>query len=146
MEVSQGLIILDMDRNFLKFKTEEELLDFLKKESESCLLCELCGLIGLDEENFYVYKQMQNRSKNPESYFLIDPYDYLSFIKNFKPVGVFHSHLLGDQSPSDFDLKTSENCCLSFFIYSVVTEKFFIYEPQYKDYDVNKIQRLKELI
>ena len=129
-----------------KFLNIEELISFLKNESEQSLFAELCALIGLDENEEIVYCQMQNRSKNPESYFMIDPYDYLSFINKYKMLAIFHSHLIGDESPSEFDEKTSDNCCFPFVIYSICSEKFFIYEPQYKDYDVNIIQRLKELI
>jgi len=128
------------------FKTEQELIDFLKKEGESSLFAELCALIGKDKQNNFVYQQMQNRSKDPSSYFMIDPYDYLSFLQQNECLFVFHTHLVCDEKPSDFDTKTSENCCFGFLIYSVMSEKFFFYEPQYKDYDVNKIQRLKELV
>jgi proteasome lid subunit RPN8/RPN11 len=127
------------------FTETSELLSFLRKEGEGSLFSELCALIGYKDEKF-VYRQMQNRSKNPESYFMIDPYDYLGFIKNYKLLFIFHTHLSGDEFPSEFDEKTSENCCYPFLIYSVVTEKFFIYEPELKDYDVNIIQRLKELL
>lgn len=126
------------------FDSPKDLFAFLKKESEGSLIAELCSMVGMNSSNQIVYKQMQNRSKNPEQYFIIDPYDYLSFIKNYKPFGVFHSHLVGDENPSEFDKKTSESCCLTFIIYSVCTENFHIYEPLYKDYDVNIIQRLKE--
>lgn len=128
------------------FEELKDFVSFLKEESETCLFAELCALVGLDEENRIVYKQMQNRSKNPDGHFMVDPYDYLSFVNEFKPLAVFHSHLVGDESPSEFDEKTSENCCFAFIIYSICSEKFFIYEPQHKDYDVNIIQRLKELI
>jgi len=135
--------INNMDQIFTK---PEDLIVFLKKEAEYSLFAELCALIGLNNKNEIVYRKMQNRSKNPEVYFMIDPYEYLEFINDFKIVSVFHSHLAGDEQPSEFDGKTSENCCLAFIIYSICTEKFFIYEPQYKDYDVNTIQRLKELV
>ena len=102
-------------------------------------------MIGTIEDKF-VYKQMQNRSKDPASYFIIDPYDYLLFIKKYKPLCIFHSHLVGCEQPSDFDIKTSNNCCYAFLIYSICSEKFSLYEPQYQDYDVSIIQRLKELI
>ena len=123
-----------------------ELLPLLKKEAEWCLMTELCSIIGINKDKKIIYREMQNKSKNPESYFIIDPYDYLSFINEHECLLIFHSHLLGDESPSEFDKKTSENCCYPFLIYSVVTEKFCIYEPLYKDYDVNIIERLKVLI
>jgi hypothetical protein len=53
---------------------------------------------------------------------------------------------VGDENASDFDLNTSENCCFPFVIYSVVTEKFSIYEPKHKDYDVNIIQGIREIL
>ncbi len=126
------------------FKEIDAIVPFLKNEGERNLFCEVCGLIGLTENNKFIYQRMQNRSKEPDKYFIIDPYDYLSFIKENKILGIFHSHLSGDEFASLFDERTSENCCLPFIIYSITTEKFFIYEPQYKDYDVNIIQRLKE--
>ena len=132
-----------MDKFFTK---AEDLLSFLKEEADCSLFAELCALIGLNSKNEIVYRKMQNRSKNPEVYFIIDPYEYLEFINDFKIISVFHSHLVGSEQPSEFDKKTSENCCLAFIIYSVCSENFFIYEPQYKDYDVNIIQRLKELV
>lgn len=135
--------INNMDKIFTKV---ENLISFLKEEADCSLFAELCALIGLNNKNEIVYRKMQNRSKNPEVYFMIDPYEYLEFINDYKIISVFHSHLAGDEHPSEFDEKTSENCCLAFIIYSICTEKFFIYEPQYKDYDVNTIQRLKELV
>ena len=132
--------------NSYKFKNLKDFVVFLKKEAEYSLLAEICCLIGVDKEQDIIYQQVQNRSKNPESYFMVDPYDYLSFIEKYSCLCIFHSHLVEDEKPSEFDTKTSENCCYPFLIYSVVTEKFHIYEPEYKDYDVNIISRLKELI
>jgi proteasome lid subunit RPN8/RPN11 len=131
--------------NKKEFETIEDLLKELKTCAEMNLLTEICGFVGKKNEKI-IYKQMQNRSKDPDSYFIIDPFDHLDFIKDYETLLIFHSHLCGDENPSDFDVKTSENCCLPFLIYSIITEKFSIYEPQYKDYDVNIIQRLKELI
>lgn len=128
------------------FEKLDDVLLFLKNESESNLFSEICILVGIDADGRYCCRNMQNKSKSPENYFIIDPYDYLSFIMKRSCFGVFHSHLYGDEKPSDFDCKTSENCCYPFLIYSINTEKFFIYEPENKDYDVNIIQRLKELI
>ena len=140
------LINSNMNSKEFYFTNLKDLIAFLKKESESSLFAELCSMIGVSKDNKIVYKQMQNRSKDPESYFMIDPYDYLSFINSFTCLCIFHSHLAGDENASEFDKKTSENCCYPFLIYSIMTEKFHIYEPEYKDYDVNIIQRLRELI
>lgn len=135
-----------MKSNSTQFDTLEDLVLFLKEEAESNLRCELCSMIGVSEEKKIIYKKMPNRSKNPIDFFIIDPYDFLSFIKENDCLCIFHTHLIGDEQPSDFDKMSSENCCYPFLIYSTTTEKFHIYEPEYKDYDVNIIQRLKELI
>lgn len=141
------LELIDFNMNNLhKFINLQDFVNFLKKEAEYSLLAEICCLVGIDEEKNIIYKQVQNRSKNPESYFMVDPYDYLSFIDKYSCLCIFHSHLIEDEKPSEFDVKTSENCCYPFLIYSVVTEKFYIYEPEHKDYDVKIINRLKELI
>lgn len=141
----QVLISFNMIKEYF-FENLKDLVLFLKTEAETNLFSEICALIGTDENGKYCYRHMQNRSKSPESYFVIDPYDYLSFIMKRSCFAVFHSHLMGSEEPSDFDVKTSENCCYPFLIYSVTTEKFFIYEPENKDYDVNTVLRLKELI
>jgi proteasome lid subunit RPN8/RPN11 len=63
--------------------------------------------------------------------------------KDYDLIAVFHSHVAGDESPSEFDIKMSESCCLSFIIYSINTNKFHVYEPKNKDYDVKTLERIK---
>jgi proteasome lid subunit RPN8/RPN11 len=133
------------DKNLFIFKNEIDALNFLKKESSENLFCEICGFLGY-KENSFIVKIVKNRSKDPHVYFLIEPYDYLNFLNNYECLAIFHSHLQGSEDPSEFDIKTSENCCYPFLIYSIITKKFFLYEPTFKDYDVNKIERLKELL
>lgn len=128
------------------FSSEKDLFEFMAREAEESLLAEICAMVGTNKAGDLIYRQMQNRSKDPNMYFMIDPYDYLRFIKEYRVFGVFHSHLAGNEEPSDFDIKTSENCCLVFLIYSTITEKFSIYEPRLRDYDVNTVQRLKEAL
>ena len=53
-----------MNNNEVIFYNLKDLISFLKKESEFSLMAELCSLIGLDEENRIIYKQMQNQSIN----------------------------------------------------------------------------------
>ena len=131
--------------NYFFFDKENEVLDFLKKESLSNLFTEICVLIGV-KMNKFVVKIVKNRSKDPSVLFYIDPYDYLNFINENELLLIFHSHLVGCEKPSEFDEKSSENCCYPFLIYSINSEKFFLYEPLLKDYDVNKIKRIKDLI
>lgn len=129
-----------------KFKEIKDLIDFLKQEAESCLFSELCALVGLDSENNLIYKKMENRSDKPYHYFIIDAYDYLNFTLENKCLFVFHTHLVGDEKPSEFDIVTSENCCYPFLIYSITNEKFGFYEPHHKEYDVRIIEEIKKNI
>ena len=132
--------------NFLEDEYKA-IVEDLKRDSENSLLCELCGLVGVSKKNGkLIYQIMKNRARTPEDFFMIDPYDYLSFVEKNELVLIFHSHLLGDELPSDFDIKTSENCCYPFLIYSICTEKFCIYEPQYKNYDVNILEGIRRSI
>lgn len=132
--------------NFLE-EEYKAIVEDLKRDSENSLLCELCGLVGVSKKNGkLIYQIMKNRARTPEDFFMIDPYDYLSFVEKNELVLIFHSHLLGDELPSDFDIKTSENCCYPFLIYSICTEKFCIYEPQYKNYDVNILEGIRRSI
>lgn len=99
-----------------KFNNEEDLISFLKEKAESNLVAEMCSLIGVDNDGNYIYKMMKNRSKNPEAYFVIDAYEFLSFMKDKKMTFVFHTHLFSNEEPSEMDKKSSENCCLAYLI------------------------------
>lgn len=136
------LVQIHLVMNKYTFNNLKNLIFFLKHESENNLLIEICGLVGLDKDKNFVYKHMKNKSKNPEIYFCIDAYDYLCFMKDYDLLFIFHSHVFGDESASEFDCKTSENCCYPFVIYSINSEKFSLYEPNYKSYDVNIIKEL----
>jgi hypothetical protein len=124
-----------------KFKSPNLLIDFLKKEAETNLLMEICGLISFVDETF-IYKRMINLSNNVSSFFKISPMDYLKFINEYGCFCVFHSHLFGDENLSKKDKENCDNCCKSFLIYSVITGKFKLYEPKNKDYDVNINEKL----
>ena len=127
------------------FNDLKSLIFFLKKKSESCLLCEICGLIAFEEGKF-IYQMMSNKSKNPSLFFYIDPFDYLNFVEKHKCFCIFHSHINTGEDPSDFDIKTSDNCCLCFLIYSNMSKKFSLYEPHYKDYDVNITEGIRNYL
>ena len=65
--------------------------------------------------------------------------------EDYEIIAIYHSHVLGDEEESDFDVKMSENCCLPFLIFSLNTQKINIYEPQNSDSDVNILERIKAL-
>jgi proteasome lid subunit RPN8/RPN11 len=118
--------------------------DFLVNHSLKNTVSEICGFVGFDKEKKeYVATIEKNQANDPKSFFAINPVRYLKFKNSYSLVSVFHSHVIGDESASEFDIKMSESCCLSFLIYSINSNKFNIYEPQNKHYDVNILERIK---
>ena len=120
----------------------------IKKIAEANLRNEVCGFVGFErgETEHFIIKEAQNIAQDPKNYFLISPLEYLLFKEEYHLVGIFHSHLVSDEQPSEFDVKMSENCCNPFFIYSLNTEKINIYEPQNAECDVNILHRLKAIL
>ena len=91
-------------------------------------------------------QEEKNISPEPESHFLINPLNYLLFKDDYNMVAVFHSHVLGDEKESEFDVKMAETCCQAFLIYSLNTKKINIYTPKNVEGDVNILERVKEVI
>lgn len=128
----------------IKNKSFITVKDFLINHSNRNSINEICGFIGYDEESKeFVATIEKNQAADTKSFFSIDPVSYLKFKNDYSLVSVFHSHILGNETESEFDIKMSEACCLSFVIYSTNTRKFNIYEPHNKDYDVNILERIK---
>lgn len=118
-----------MEKEKLKTPSEDDVLNKIKKWSSVNFSSEVCGLIGQENEN-YVVVLCANKSKNPSSSFVIDPLEYLLFLEKYNVIGLFHSHITGDETESEKDIMMSENSCLPFFIYSLNTENFNIYVPK----------------
>lgn len=137
---------LDMDKEY-RYKTLKAALNRIKKIAYESASVEVCGFLGLDEdEEFFIVKEESNSSPMPAQFFLINPLDYLLFKDKYELLGLFHSHIIGDEQPSDFDIKMAQNCCLPFLIYSLNTKKMHIYEPQIIEGDVNIVRRMKALV
>lgn len=131
----------------IKTKSINEIKDFIMNHSAKNFHNEICGFIGYDEQSEeFVASVEKNESNDPRSFFVISPINYLQFKNQYSMLSVFHSHVVGDEQPSDFDIKISESCCLSFTIFSINSKKFHIYEPKNKDYDVKILQRIKDKI
>jgi len=133
----------DMEDKILN-KSLVAIKNFLTAHSSLNSINEICGFIGYEKKSQkFVATIEKNQAANPKSFFSINPVNYLRFKKDYDLIAVFHSHVAGDESPSEFDIKMSESCCLSFIIYSINTNKFHIYEPKNKDYDVKILERIK---
>ena len=128
-------------------KHPERALHEIKQICHKNFRQEVCGFLGFcPDVRKYIVKQEVNISPEPSSYFLIDPLAYLLFKEKYKFAAIFHSHLTGDEKPSEFDVKMANNCCQAFLIYSLNTEKINIYEPQTMECDVSILERFKAIL
>jgi proteasome lid subunit RPN8/RPN11 len=135
-----GLTTGEMER----FKKEREALEYIKKLSHQNLRGEICGFLGYDYNvKQYIVQQEENISPNPSSLFIINPLNYLLFKDCHTMVAIFHSHIAGDESASEFDVKMAENCCQPFLIYSLNSKKINIYTPENIEADVKILERIK---
>ncbi|MBV6512555.1 MAG: hypothetical protein FMNOHCHN_02063 [Ignavibacteriaceae bacterium] len=123
----------------------QEILEYLKNESLRNRICEICGFIGKNNNQF-VAKMVQNKHPDPKNYFAIDPLDFLSFKRGNEFVAIFHTHLGSDCSASEFDKVNSENTAVPFLIYSIPENKFGLYEPPNSEVSQETIQPLKDLL
>lgn len=126
---------------------EKQAINEVIRICESNKYIEICGFLGFEKKSgeFLVEKQ-ENISENPTEFFLISPVNYLLFKDRVDDVIIFHSHIDGDEKPSEFDLKVADNCCDPFLIYSLISKKIHIYTPQNSEVDVSIIQRLEGAI
>ncbi len=128
----------------MHFKEEGTLLEYIKKLSHQNLRGEICGFLGYDYSGEqYIIQQEENISPNPSSLFIINPLNYLLFKDRYTMVAIFHSHIAGDESASEFDVKMAENCCQPFLIYSLNSKKINIYTPETTEADVKILERIK---
>ena len=128
-------------KNYFECKEEKDIFLKIAEWSKEKMSVEICGFIGFSNEN-YTLKLCKNIAEDPKKYFAIDPLDFLTFKEENKIAYVFHSHVSGDEEPSEFDILMSENCCIPFMIYSLNTEMFKVYLPKNDDSSeevVNKI-------
>ena len=68
------------------------------------------------------------------------------FKNDYDLIFVFHSHIIGDEKPSEFDIIMSENSCVPFLIHCTVNKKNNIYLPKNHETDVLTIDRFKECL
>lgn len=85
---------------------------------------ECCGiLINNNNNKELIFKPCDNISSNKQSFFVINPLDMIYDNIEY----VFHSHWQVDEQPSFSDIKSSDELCIPFLIYSSLTDKFCLY-------------------
>ena len=144
LEGSQELMDSATDEMEEYFKEEEEALEYIKELSRQNFKGEICGFLGYDYQTHrYVIQKEDNIAPDPSSLFLINPLNYLLFKDTYGMVAIFHSHIVGDENASEFDVKMAENCCQPFLIYSLNSKKINIYTPENTEADVKILERIK---
>ena len=129
-----------------KCKGEITALHKIKEMSHENFKQEICGFLGYDyEKKEFIVQKEENIAKDPRSHFLISPLNYLLFKDSYGMIAIFHSHIIGDETESEFDVKMSDNCCQPFLIYSLNTKKINIYTPETIESDVNILERIKAI-
>ena len=128
-------------------KNTKDALAAIKNHCSSNPYTEVCGFLGYDQSlKKHVVQLEKNCSTDPKNFFAIDALKYLLFKQKYLFGAIFHSHIVGDEKASEFDIKMSENCCIPFLIYGLNTDKFDIYQPKNSEYDVKLFKRIKSNI
>jgi proteasome lid subunit RPN8/RPN11 len=138
---------MEQEHNIKKYTKLTDALNIIKKWSEENLYTEICGFLGFDlNENKYIAKLEKNCASDPRQFFAISSLNYLLFKNQYEMLSVFHSHIIGDEDPSEFDIKMSENCCIPFLVYSINTKQFKVHEPINCEYNLNIFNKIKTKI
>lgn len=127
----------------IKNKSIAKIRDFVVNACNEQVMQEVCGFVGWNDTG-YIATVEKNDAADPKNFFAINPASYLMFAGNNDMLAIFHSHIMGDETPSEFDIKMAEACCVPFVIYSLNTKKFYIYEPSECELNVKAFARLKE--
>ena len=129
------------------FKNLKQALDKIKDHCQSHPFVEICGFLGYDsQKRNYIVQLENNCSSQPQNFFAIDALKYLLFKQKYTLAAVFHSHIIGDEQASEFDIKMSENCCIPFLVYGLNTDKFAMYQPKNIECDKKILKRIKDNI
>jgi proteasome lid subunit RPN8/RPN11 len=125
-----------------RLKNTKESLKEISDFCEGSLINEVCGLVGFDNEE-YIFQEGKNIANDPRNNFVLDPLQYLMFKEKYKVITIFHSHLVGDEKPSDFDISMSENSCVPFSIYSLNTKKYYIHKPSKPETELDLLEKFE---
>lgn len=105
--------------------------------AESSPTREVCGLVVYDSNGDLDIVKMENAAKDTEKFFALDPATV--YFHDNHTVGIFHSHVSTDETPSTFDEASCYSCNREFFIYSLVSKKFHVLKPCADREDVGQL-------
>lgn len=99
------------------------ILDECKKYAHQFPNQECCAVITKQNNNLK-FKPCENIHPDKQGFFAINPEEFI-----YNDVAyVFHTHWNGPCRPSSFDKKSSDELCVPFLIYSLIDDRFFLYE------------------
>ena len=119
---------------------KQDLIEF----AESSPMREVCGFVCKKEKKIILQKAINH--SNEDSFFLINPIDFLERKLSGELIAIFHSHIDSDEKPSGLDKKNSKNCLFPFLIYSLETEKFSLFCESYFETDEKCVNDLKGIL
>lgn len=130
-----------------KYETKQlkRALNKIAELSEKVFTQEICGLLG-EKEGIYILQECKNISPSPSTSFTLDPLQFILFKSEFEPLAIYHSHIIGNEEPSDFDIVMSENSCIPFMIYALNTKKHKLYVPKISDANEKTIKKIEKII
>lgn len=119
---------------------KQDLIEF----AQSSPMREVCGFICSSDKGLVLQKAINHSSD--DSFFLINPFDFLDRKLSGELVAIFHSHIDSDENPSELDKKNSANCLYPFLIYSLETEQFSIFDKSYFERSEKCVNDLKDIL
>ena len=109
-------------RDFPLNKIPENILSECKNYALGFKKEECCGIIMSRGEGL-VFKACDNIHSNKEGFFAINPVNLIEDEVEY----IFHSHWNGGSRPSSCDIRSSEELCIPFLIYSLTDDDFYLY-------------------
>jgi proteasome lid subunit RPN8/RPN11 len=91
---------------------------------------EVCGFVILEQDLSISVEPARNENPDPANSFSISPLKLINYKLNKNILGIYHSHTKQSEFPSAQDKKNSEESGIPYLIYSLKTQRFFLYYPE----------------
>ena len=110
-------------KNLVSNNLPEYILEDCKRYAKGFPDQECCALI-IKYNRQLILKPTKNIHPDPVGFFAIDPIELIEYDVAY----IFHSHWNGGARPSSDDKKSSNELCITFLIYSLIDDDFYLYE------------------
>ena len=113
--------------------TSSKFCDSIIEHANSSPEKEVCGFVILSDDLIAYSEEAINENPKPADSFSISPAKFLNYKLNKNILGIYHSHTRENELPSEHDKAGAEATGLPYLIYSLKTERFFLYYPESYD-------------